>query len=205
MDSAEVPRPAHTPETGETREASPPSPVVQEVALLSSFLRTAREDASFTIEDAAHAVGIDQERLARIEIGATSPTADELNELCIAYECDIDSIPQADDFLPRLPSRAFVDGDLLILGPLVIPLVTEPANSEILGDVAGAIRQMRRLDPEAPVHLRKSEIPMIAEAIDLACANLPLEIAKTLRISAVESYELVEALKNVDRPLADAH
>ncbi len=185
----------HQTEHSTRRDTDPTTNARHETALLSSYLRQAREEANYTIDDAAHDSGIEQERLARFEIGVASPTASELDTLCSLYECDVDSLPTADDFLPRLPSRAHVDGDLLILGPMVVPLGDDMSNREILDGAAAAIRKMRRLTTDAPVHLRKSEIPLIASVLDLSSESIALDVAKALRVSAVDSLALVDAFR----------
>lgn len=172
----------------------------QEGALLSSFLRSSREQADLTIRDAADRSDIDCEHLARIEIGAASPTAEELDRLCALYECDVDSVDSGGEFLPQLPSRAHRNGEWLLLGPVVISLEDANTNDDILDAVGRAVRQVRSLDGDAAVHIRRSEIPMIASLLNLECESLPVTIARTLRLSVVNSYELVEAMRDSLEP-----
>ena len=143
---------------------------------------------------------IDSEQLARIEIGAASPTAEELDRLCELYDCDVDSAHAGGGFLPQLPSRAYRNGEWLLLGPVVISLEDANTNEDILDAVCRAVRQMRSLDQDAAVHIRRSEIPMIASLLDLDCDNLPVTITQTLRLSVVNSYELVDAMRESLKP-----
>ncbi len=166
-----------------------------ESALLSSFLRSAREETNFTIEQAAADAHIESERLARIEIGAASPTSEELDALCEAYGCDIDSTPASATFLPQLPSRAHRNGEWFMIGPVIVSLEDATTNGEILDAVGRAIRRLRSLGDDAAVHPRASELPLIASVLDLECEGLPIAITQSLRLSVVKSYELVDAMR----------
>lgn len=164
-----------------------------EKTLLSSFLRTAREDADLSADGAALLTGIPRDRLLRIEIGAASPSASELDDLCRTYECDIDAGLPDKEFLPRLPSRAFVDEDILVLGQCQIP-VTRP-NTDILNSIAIAIRTMRQLSDDVPITLRVAEIPTIASVLDVGCDGLAVDLVDAFRITGSHSLELVAAFR----------
>jgi hypothetical protein len=85
-------------------------------------------------------------------------------------------------WVPRVPPRYDPKTKTLWLGWNGI-CITEGDNEQIIRSVADALRSMRSVGHDTPLKLRATDLPLLAELLDLSDESLPDILMRYLRLS----------------------
>jgi Helix-turn-helix domain len=151
---------------------------------VAALLRTIRISAGVSDRDAAKALAIRNRRLKRWESGDEIPSDHELEAFAgICGRTIEDLFPQRDrvEFDPR--------SLLMRVGEQVVSLVN-PDNEVVLTTYLRLVRQQRGLRPQDPVHLRRTDVDLLAGVLDLHDPSLEDRLVSKLGMTPQAAAEL---------------
>jgi transcriptional regulator with XRE-family HTH domain len=151
---------------------------------VAELLRTVRISAGVSDRDAARALNIRLRRLRRWEAADEIPSDTELEAFAGICGRTIDDLfPQRDrvEFDPR--------SLLMRVGEQVVSLV-DPDNEIVLTTYLRLVRQQRGLRPQDPVHLRRTDVDLLAGVLDLHDHALEERLVTKLGMTAQAAAEL---------------
>ncbi len=155
-------------------------------------LEKARRRVRFTSEAASDALGISVRTLGDFESGLRTPSDAVVEAMLALYGVEIGRIVSR-AWVPRVPPKYDREKQTLWLGWSAIH-ITENDNDQIVRSVAAALRSMRSLADDAPLQLRATDLPLLAQVLDLSDEELPDTFMKYLRLSPSDCLCLVNEM-----------
>jgi transcriptional regulator with XRE-family HTH domain len=155
-------------------------------------LEKARRRVGFTAVAASEALGIPVRALGDFESGLRTPSDAVVEAMLALYGIELGRITSR-SWVPRVPPRYDSDTQTLWLGWSAIH-ITEKANDQILCSVAAALRSMRSLAHDAPLQVRATDLPLLAQVLDLTDENLPDTFMRYFRLSPSDCLCLVNEM-----------
>lgn len=153
----------------------------------------ARRRLGWSLEFAAREIGISTGHLDHIEVGVRTPDAEMVSRLAEAYGIEAERL-EARARAERIPPRYDSDTGTLWLGWLPIETAGFD-NAELLTAIGATLRTMRSLSDHHPVHLRDSDLEVVAPLFDLDDKQFSRRVMTYLGLSPAEATALVDNLK----------
>jgi len=166
---------------------------------LGGTLRESRMISGFTLNEAAEAAGIPLTHLLDIENEGCGPTKDILRRLMRAYGPAIRSLHQVPGQERRIEAahaKSEIDWIQLMLQS------EEASNKELLAEVAVAVRALRGLSSNLPVHMRTPEADLLVSMLDLNDKDLAVDIMTEFSLSVVQTRDFITGAVNRARQRA---
>lgn len=130
---------------------------------------TARTLLGYSVEGAAEALGMTASLLRDVESG-TIPVSPEIQARMEAvYEMSLEGlIERAPKRVPRTPMAYDEERGILRVGTLGVRFNRETdGNDVLLRGFSSAVRRQRQVPPSVPLRLRRLDLPVLAELLDL--------------------------------------
>ena len=151
---------------------------------VAELLRTTRISAGWTEKDMAKALGVRGRRFRRWEAGDEIPSDVEMDSF--AGVCGV----TIDDMFPQRDRLEFDPRSLLMrVGDQVVSIV-DPNNEIVLTTYLRLVRIQRALAPDEAVHLRRTDIDLLAGVLDLHDHGLEERLVSQLKMTPQAAAEL---------------
>ncbi|MEO7556818.1 MAG: helix-turn-helix transcriptional regulator [Acidimicrobiales bacterium] len=155
-------------------------------ARIGELLRRARHDRALGPEYVARSARVGRRDVSRWERGRSRPTTDELVRLAGALGMSIDEL-----IPPRTRVRYEPQTRTLILGDRTVAIVRRAddanGNSAVLRTYLGAVAASRGCLPGTPLALRRDDIAVLAQLLDLDDDDLEIRLQRLLGLSATDA------------------
>ena len=151
---------------------------------VAELLRTTRISAGLTERELAKNLSMRGRRFRRWEAGDEIPSDVELD--AFAEACG----RTTDELFPKRDRLEFDPRSLLMrVGEQVVSIV-EPDNEVVLTTYLWLVRQQRALGPDEAVHLRRTDIDLLASVLDLHDHSLEERLVSHLFMTPQAAAEL---------------
>ncbi|MGH1503564.1 MAG: helix-turn-helix domain-containing protein [Acidimicrobiales bacterium] len=158
-------------------------------------LATLRNRLAYSTESAATALGITERHLLQIESGIRSATGVLIDAMAELYGVDPGELSTR-GVAQRVASTLDSDKNVLWLGWLPVELDAVHDNEALLRSISRNIRSMRCLGETQPIYIRTTDLSLLAAVIDLDDPDLPSICMQHLRLTLMESMDLVTTLRS---------
>ena len=155
-------------------------------------LEKARRQVGFSTEDAAQHLGISLNALGDFESGLRTPNDELIAAMSRLYGVEPGRFASR-PWVPRVPARYDANEGVLWMG-WTARHVREGDNEQIVCAIAATLRTLRSLTDSSPVHLRPSELPLLARLFDLADPDLENIMMRHLNISPTDALGLINEM-----------
>lgn len=155
-------------------------------------LEKARRQVGFSTFDAAQHLGISLQALGDFESGLRTPNDELIAAMSNLYGVEPGRFASR-PWVPRVPARYDAKAGVLWMGWTAIH-VGGKNNEQIVCAIAATLRSLRSLTDTSPVHLRPSELPLLARLFDLADPNLENLMMQHLNISPNDALGLINEM-----------
>ena len=141
---------------------------------LAAAAATARTVVGYSLEGAASALGVSTALLSDVE-GTTAPLSDAMRRNMEAtYGITLDRlIAQMPGHSMRTSLSYDAEAGILRIGELGVRFrAGVQSNDELLRGFSAAVRRQRQIPPSVPLHLRSTDMHVLAELLDLDDSQL---------------------------------
>jgi transcriptional regulator with XRE-family HTH domain len=157
-------------------------------ARIGELLRGARHDRAVSVEVVAHRAGVKRRELKRWEKGETRPTVEQIGRLAAALDLSVEGLVP-----PRHPVAYHKGTGTLTVGDRTAAVVRHAedadGNEAVLRTYVDAVARSRGVPPATSFPLRRDDIAVLAELLDLDDVDLEARLVRLLGLSAADAAE----------------
>lgn len=157
--------------------------------------QTLRHRLAYSLESAASALGVEERELDLIESGIRTPDDALVEQMAELYGVDPAKLGSR-GVMPRVPAALDNDRNVLWLGWLPVELDAVDSNESLLRSISQNIRSMRRMGESQPIYVRATDLTLLAAVVDLDDDELPTVMMRHLKLTLMESVELIDVLRS---------
>lgn len=157
-------------------------------ARIGELLRAARHDRAVSIEVVAHRAGVKRRELRKWEKGDGRPSVHQIANLAAALDLSVEGLVP-----PRHPVAYHKGTGTLTVGDRTAAVVRQAGdadgNEAVLRTYVGAVARSRGCPPARSFPLRRDDISVLAELLDLDDVDLEARLVRLLGMSAADAAE----------------